>query len=260
MIRITRAQPAPSVLVTVGVAATQADELEISQHHADYLSGKRKLAFDRAIYGHQEVKDRLIAMQHHKCAFCEAKVTHISDGDVEHFRPKGRIRQSRTAKLLRPGYWWLAYDWSNLLLACTNCNQRNKRDIFPLRNATQRAQGPGPHLEATLFINPAEAPPNPEQLIGWNRWMPVATKGNRAAKTTIKELNLTRKPLAEHRREKYRTLQKLWEAMEALKQCSGGVVQAAKAVEIALHLSEQTEDRAEYAGMVRAAVKAGFSK
>ncbi len=261
MIRIVRSNPAPNVLANEGAAATRANARKVRRDSADYGSGKRKLVFDRTIYGHPEVKERLIAMQHGKCAFCEAQVTHISDGDVEHFRPKGRVRQSRTGKRFYPGYWWLAYDWSNLILACIKCNQRNKGDLFPLGDAEQRARVPGSHFEQPLFIDPAELVTDPEQLIGWHRWMPIAAKGNRAAKTTIKELSLKRKPLVEHRRAKYRTLQKLWNAMEGLKQCGGSSpAQAAKAAEIAAHFSELTNANAEYAGMVRAAVKIGFAR
>lgn len=41
-----------------------------------------------------------------KCAFCEQK---IEQSHIEHYRPKSV-------------YYWLAYSWDNLLLACPTCN------------------------------------------------------------------------------------------------------------------------------------------
>ena len=51
--------------------------------------------FDSSVYGHKTVKKALIEAQHGKCCFCEAKVVHISYGDVEHFRPKGGVSSER---------------------------------------------------------------------------------------------------------------------------------------------------------------------
>lgn len=51
---------------------------------------------------------------------------------VEHFRPKGGWRQSPGQPIEQPGYYWLAYEWSNLFLACGPCNSRHKRNLFPL--------------------------------------------------------------------------------------------------------------------------------
>jgi uncharacterized protein (TIGR02646 family) len=61
---------------------------------------------------------------HHKCAYCE--VNH-SDGypvHVEHYRPKAEVTQERQP-VVHTGYFWLAYEWWNLLLSCANCNTRH---------------------------------------------------------------------------------------------------------------------------------------
>ncbi len=57
-------------------------------------------------YKKEDVKQALKSLYHQKCAFCESKVEQLQ---VEHFRPKSV-------------YYWLAYSWDNLLLACPNCN------------------------------------------------------------------------------------------------------------------------------------------
>lgn len=79
-------------------------------------------------YSHSDVKDALIELFKGKCAYCESKFLHVYSGDVEHFRPKGEIEDATPNK--EPGYYWLAADWTNLLLSCRNCNQKLKHQVF----------------------------------------------------------------------------------------------------------------------------------
>lgn len=68
-----------------------------------------------------------------KCAYCETIVLDFQHGDIEHFRPKGAvsdhegnvvtIKDADGTERAHPGYYWLAYDWRNLLLSCVICNQ-----------------------------------------------------------------------------------------------------------------------------------------
>lgn len=70
-----------------------------------------------------------------KCWYCESKELR-SDNPIDHFRPKGKVVECSE----HPGYWWLAFDWSNYRFACTYCNSRRveaessggKHDHFPL--------------------------------------------------------------------------------------------------------------------------------
>jgi hypothetical protein len=80
-----------------------------------------------------------------KCAYCETKIEGFI-GDAEHFRPKGRVRSetdeaSKVVEILdennvriqHPGYFWLAYNWKNLLPSCHLCNRYGgKKDLFPV--------------------------------------------------------------------------------------------------------------------------------
>ncbi|MNY25095.1 hypothetical protein D3C86_1588530 [compost metagenome] len=84
-----------------------------------------------------------------KCAYCESSYGAVYDGDVEHFRPKGKVAEKDPPT---PGYYWLANEWSNLYLACQHCNQRRKHvlagateavgygklDQFPIAKETKR--------------------------------------------------------------------------------------------------------------------------
>lgn len=178
MIRIHRPPLAPEVLITKGAARRREHEVEVDADPGSFASGAVKLTFDRDVYAHESVKTVLIAMQHEKCAFCEAKPLHVSDGDVEHFRPKGGVRQADSEPLERPGYYWLAYEWHNLLFACERCNRRHKKSLFPLSEPARRATSHRDALtdEDPVFIDPSIE--DPERYIGYREHIPIAIGGN----------------------------------------------------------------------------------
>lgn len=111
---------------------------------------------------------------HGKCAYCEGLAAADQPGDVEHYRPKARLTinnysmqpvtfEEGGVTKPHPGYYWLAYDWQNLLPSCVDCNRPNetkipgkhmgKRNYFPVRNF--RAVHPGEETrEEPLLINP----------------------------------------------------------------------------------------------------------
>src|SRR6185295_16449386 len=111
---------------------------------------------------------------HGKCAYCETlRAANQRSGDVEHFRPKRRLTDFENQPIMitddagvetpHPGYYWLAYDWRNLLPACIDCNRISKDkgsgrrigkwDYFPVKNT--HAQRPGEEdQEEPLLINP----------------------------------------------------------------------------------------------------------
>ena len=110
---------------------------------------------------------------HGKCAYCESRIANSQPGDVEHFRPHGSVTdidrrpvivKSQGTTKNHPGYYWLAYDWRNLLWACADCNRPHRRktqgvlvgkwDRFPvLEDRYATAPGEEDH-EAPLLINP----------------------------------------------------------------------------------------------------------
>ncbi|AUX44887.1 uncharacterized protein SOCE26_063570 [Sorangium cellulosum] len=73
----------------------------------------------------------------------------------------------RTAPVERPGYYWLAYEWDNLLFSCGICNGTHKRNLFPLGNPEKRARSRRAKLsvEEPLLVHPAQE--EPEQLVGY---------------------------------------------------------------------------------------------
>ena len=111
-----------------------------------------------------EVKKFLHEAQHGKCCFCERKRDSNGEIDVEHFRPKSAVKESGS----HPGYWWLAYEWNNLFLACKTCNQQHKGTKFPLKDETKRAFSKNDNLEneEPYLINPLKE--EPEDFIEYN--------------------------------------------------------------------------------------------
>ena len=107
--------------------------------------GKRKEAFEKELLINQRrirrgeiqkhtfksnrwkpAKEQLFAETNGKCAYCETPTSPVAFGDVDHYRPKN-------------SYWWFAYCYDNYLISCQLCNQRFKRDDFPIRNRKMKA-------------------------------------------------------------------------------------------------------------------------
>jgi len=198
VIKINKPRQTPNILRTKGKAKRATLCRSYNQHRAEYENGKRTFNFDVGIYGHASVKEALIKAQHGKCCFCEAKVG--GDGDVEHFRPKAASCQGKRQKIVKPGYYWLTYEWSNLLLSCSTCNQRYKKNYFPLAHPTTRARSHRDNIagEEPLLINPTEQ--DPEQYISFRQEIPYSINDNPQGKLTIEILRLDREPLNEARR------------------------------------------------------------
>ena len=257
MIKITKPTMAPAILLSRGRRKRTGHCDDYLLHKAEYDAGKRTFTFDAAIYGSETVKNALIKAQHGKCCFCERKTG--KDGDVEHFRPKSGYRQAPKGPLLRPGYYWLAYEWDNLLLACSACNQRHKRNLFPLTDPSLRASLHTNDItrEVPLFLQPAQQ--DPEHHIGFRKEIPYAVNGSRMGKETIKALGLDREILNEVRRDRLAELKTLREvvALDATlstKTEGRKLVQKARAL-----LAEAVTDAAEFAAMARAAATVDFS-
>lgn len=138
MIRILKGE-APSKLVNSGLKKTKKDLEEYNKHVAEYNSGAKTIEADNAIYNSDEVREALEGIQKNKCCYCETKSTR-SNSDIEHYRPKKAYSKSYGGVSFYPGYFWLAYDWDNLFLACQVCNQIFKNDFFPIEDEKHRAQ------------------------------------------------------------------------------------------------------------------------
>lgn len=95
-------------------------------------------------WGHDEVVQALVSVVGHKCWYSEVSLAG-HDFEVDHFRPKGKIREIEPATYSHTGecdgYWWFAFECENYRLAATHANQRRvaedtdggKASYFPVR-------------------------------------------------------------------------------------------------------------------------------
>ena len=247
MIRVRKPNTPPKVLQSRGSTAQRSLCARYSRAAKSYDQGLRTFEYDAGLYGHAHVREALLAAQHGKCAFCESKIAHIAPGDVEHFRPKGGWRQKQGAPLQRPGYYWHAYEWANLFLACALCNQRFKQNLFPLRKPARRARNHTQDLktEEPLLLDPGSD--DPEAHIAFRGAVPFAISGSQRGELTIEILGLRREALLERRRDRVNYFMTLYRLVKL-----GGP----DAAEARHHLQRMIQDDAEYAAMNRCILRA----
>jgi uncharacterized protein (TIGR02646 family) len=197
MIKIKRPTDGPTVPDAGGicklVTETDNNNAAYDLNAARFNSGDETFVFDSKIYGHFNIKDALRRYQNGKCAFCEQNVSSVAYGDIEHFRPKKGYCQNKKEKLKYPGYYWLAYSWNGLFFSCEICNQRYKKNYFPLVNPELRALNHHSDIKAEkpFFINPFLE--NPKFLIGFRGNVAYGKDKRHRGKKTIEYLGLNRK-------------------------------------------------------------------
>lgn len=98
------------------------------------------------------VEDQLALSYHNKCAYCER----LTKSDIEHYRPKKQVAEDDTHN----GYYWLCYEWTNLLPACVKCNREGaKHSKFPILG--NRVFAPSFLANAQLNLNHQKAQNTP---------------------------------------------------------------------------------------------------
>ena len=247
MNKIFKKEEAPEVLRTKGVELR--DSL-IAQADA----GNTAFCFDNKVFAHKTVKEQMMEDQHRKCAYCE-QYKNGDFGCVEHYRPKGGYDLGAGTPLQQPGYYWLAYEWQNLLFSCSECNTSYKRNHFPLVNENARdiehrditneepaiinpvTTDPGDHIEFSEFIIRPKMIDGQESIQG---------------KTTIGVFRLNdRNDLKERRRnfwERYQDIHKLLEICQ-MTQRSDGIAICQRLI------SEMQGEASEFCGMFKYQVK-----
>lgn len=234
MIRVDRKNvPMPEILRR-GAGGPAGREFEqASAFYANIESTRQRGGFQFKLYKHRDVRRALEHLFHGKCAYCESPVLASGPGDVEFFRPKaGVIAADGTHLPLH--YWWLAAEWSNLYLACIDCNRIGRRQNgeesthsgkggrFPLEDEGLRAPplATGAVLaeERPLLLDPCAD--DVEAILVFTEDGLVQSTEQRGL-VTIEILGLNRVALVEARRQTARRLKTLLQ-MVFLAQDSAG--------------------------------------
>jgi uncharacterized protein (TIGR02646 family) len=149
------------------------------------------------VIGSPEIVQALTNLFSSRCAFCETPIPLPSASNVCHYRPtEGALGSA--GKVDADHYWWTAYEWSNIYLACTEC-MRFKGHRFPVaggRRASQRGGQKSLAREKPLLLDPCND--DPVRYLVFSHKGRVASS-NRRGRATIEILGLNRSSLLSQR-------------------------------------------------------------
>jgi hypothetical protein len=221
---------------------------------------KGKVQIDDALYKRQ--RQVLFDCFHNKCAYCELRFILSQTGDVEHFRPKAGVVGDDGKPVTRrnkkhPGYYWLAYDWHNLLPSCEKCNRptrgrdgklTGKGNRFPLLSG-EHSWSPEPAEmagEVPMLINPVDE--DPAQHLVLDTATGIMGYLTERGRVCIDLFGLNREGMPEARRERYRSvcallaeaghsasLEQLMDTLKILRTYKDGSAELSLAGRLALH-------------------------
>lgn len=236
---------------------------------------------------------------HGKCTYCESKLDkiRIASGQMDHYRPKGRVydlddrqKRRRVRSVLpdgttidHPGYFWLAYDWHNLLPSCKDCNAgpRGKLDYFPTANGhrflvkdgtgslpqTSRSSTryPGYHYPSSVELNGLENPLflhpyfcDPLEHLSFEDCGEISSRQSMHAARTIFHLNLDNDGVTSSRHDAQLLAEKTY--LVAFQYHRGNLVSADEASRLARNDTNKHLDRsAPFSAAVTAQVRRTFA-
>jgi uncharacterized protein (TIGR02646 family) len=108
---------------------------------------------------------------HHKCAYCEARPSHVSYPHIEHFQPKGL-----------PRFEDRMFEWDNWLFSCGICNEE-KWKHFPEKDGHP------------LLLDPTQDDPSEHLCFAGANLRGITKRGRK----TVKLVDLDRQPLRNER-------------------------------------------------------------
>jgi hypothetical protein len=163
-----------------------------------------------------------------KCAYCEGRVRAQSWGAAEHWRPKSGVsvcdKEGNHKMVVRhdgvphPGYYWLAYDWRNLVPVCEECNSgKGKGTQFPIEG--EYVFGPDEccgiealdEREQPLLLHPFDGGSrDPSLHLAFDEHgIPHPRKGSKYGAASIAVFHLGREDLNDDRKRRYGELREL---------------------------------------------------
>lgn len=98
---------------------------------SDYYRGRRRLS--KGVYKYTVV-EALAKLYNYKCAYCERSA---HSPIIDHHRPSGKVIDADPGN---QGYYWLAYEWTNLIPSCPDCNGTSRKGSkYPIKGKRNNA-------------------------------------------------------------------------------------------------------------------------
>jgi len=192
----------------------------IKKYNALPANKKKSFKFKYSAYSDHGVKAALTRDFGGKCAYCETRYATSQPLDVEHWRPKGEVADAKGEVEHKPGYYWLAADWENLLPSCIDCNRQRyqvflddaadvepvllgKESQFPIEGApsTRWTKHTDDPVEVPLLLNPCIDFPEKHLYFEDNGFVTPLHRGDAKAESSIRVFALNRSGLVLSRRE-----------------------------------------------------------
>jgi hypothetical protein len=202
MIHVPRPLEVPTAL-TGAAAETARASAEAYFTASKSLRRQTRYEFDQDVL--KAIEANIWRLFKGNCAMCESPVepsphgaetrrANVNAGAVRRFRPGNEVRSQAPGERF-DGYWWLAYEWDNLLLICDQC-QRARLNLFPIEGPRASPGDRGEHLltERPLLLDPCRD--DPETYLSFDDKGRVRRRErNRRAEATITAFALNRPDL-----------------------------------------------------------------
>jgi uncharacterized protein (TIGR02646 family) len=173
------------------------DFLELSEDLSLFHAKRSKQThsrFDQSVWlSCRKSLDRLF---NKRCAYCESIISSTLTGLIDHFRPINSAINLDGKQ--NAGYWWLAYQWSNLYLICDECN-RLKKNRFPVKGKRFNSKEQNLNNEKYLLIDPCNKDDIDESEFLFDEDGKMESRSDRGT-LTIEVLGLNRSILVSRRK------------------------------------------------------------
>jgi len=98
-----------------------------------------------------QLKGYLYEAFHGKCGYCEIKIKSYDLGTIDRYRPSNGVRDIN--EYYQDLYWWLTFEWDNLIYSCKECNQY-KGNYFPIVGKRTLKKSNNYVNEHRMLLNP----------------------------------------------------------------------------------------------------------
>jgi len=145
MIKLNRSLvPRPTSLNTNRASSSISKEIIRNQQIIAQHGQVDGAVLDFRAYSQPSVKKSIKDLSNERCAYCGNRGVR-SNVQVEHYRPKQEL-MTISGLSVKPAYYWLGGEWSNLLPACEYCNNYKNAEIIEADEIVEKGFGKGTYF------------------------------------------------------------------------------------------------------------------